>query len=258
MKTVILAGGRGTRLAEETGRIPKPMVRIGDRPILWHIMRTYATYGFDEFVLALGYKGEMIKEYFLNYRPLNSDLTLDLATGNHREVNTTLPDWTIDLVDTGQNTMTGGRVLRLRDWIGDQTFMLTYGDGLADVDIRALVDFHRSHGRLATVTAVRPPARFGALTITDGRVVEFAEKPQVGEGWINGGFLVLEPQVIEYLEDDSTIWEHEPLEELARDGQLMAFEHDGYWQAMDTLREKQILETEWQSGHAPWMVWSDE
>ncbi len=231
------------------------MVEIGGRPILWHIMNIYATAGFREFVVALGYKGEVIKEYFLNFYTMNSDLTISLADGSVRVRGGSPPDWTVHLVDTGEKTQTGGRVKRLERWIGNDAFMLTYGDGVADIDIGALLKFHRSHGRLATVTAVRPPARFGELEFDGKRVLQFHEKPQVGEGWINGGFFVLEPGVFSYVDGDETLWEREPLERLAKDGELMAYRHDGFWQPMDTLREKRLLESYWSSGDAPWKWW---
>jgi glucose-1-phosphate cytidylyltransferase len=255
MKTVILAGGRGTRLAEETTVRPKPMVEIGDRPILRHILQLYAAQGFKEFVLALGYKGEMIKDYFLNVHALASDLTLDLGTGERIVHDRAALDWRVHMVDTGADTQTGGRIRRLRSWVGDGRFMLTYGDGLADVDLRALLAFHRAHGKLATVTAVRPPARFGGIRFDGDQVVEFLEKPQTGEGWINGGFFVLEPGVLDYIEGDDTVWERGPLERLARDGQLCAFRHEGFFQPMDTVREKLVLEALWASGNAPWSRW---
>jgi glucose-1-phosphate cytidylyltransferase len=248
---VILAGGRGTRLAEETATLPKPMVEIGGRPLLWHIMQIYANHGYREFLVACGYKGEIIKEYFHNYVIHHSDYFVDLRDGARQMVNTNGLDWRIGVIDTGIETMTGGRILRLARWIAGETFMVTYGDGVSDVNIGALVAFHRSHGRLATVTAVRPPARFGALALDDARVTEFSEKPQAGEGWINGGFFVFEPGVLAYLEDDRTILEREPLERLAHDGELMAYRHAGFWQPMDTLRDKQLLETLWAQG-APW------
>ncbi len=253
MKVVILCGGLGTRLSEETQVRPKPMVDIGDRPILSHIMQIYSRHGFNEFVLALGYKGEVIKDYFLNYHARQSDLTIHLKSGKVEYTRPTAEDWTVTLVDTGQASQTGGRLLRLRSHVEPTgTFMLTYGDGVADVDVNALLAFHRSHGKLATVTAVRPPARFGDLSIESEQVMHFEEKPQAGEGWINGGFFVFEPQVFNYLGDDLTILEKAPLERLAADGQLMAYRHSGYWQSMDTLRDKQALEQLWNTGNAPW------
>jgi glucose-1-phosphate cytidylyltransferase len=255
MKVVILAGGVGSRLQEETVVRPKPMVEIGGKPLLWHIMNIYAAHGFEEFVLALGYKSEFVKDYFLNFYPLNNDLTVELGSGKHSVHDRIHPQWHVHMVDTGIETLTGGRINRLRSWIGTQTFMLTYGDGVADINIPELLRFHRSHGKLATVTAVHPPSRFGTLIIEKDRVAQFEEKSQAGEGWVNGGFFVLEPGIFEYIEDDSTIWERRPMERLAKDGELMAFKHDGFWQPMDTLREKQILESFWASGKAPWKVW---
>jgi len=257
VKVVILAGGLGTRLAEETVVVPKPMVEIGGWPILWHIMRIYAEQQFDEFVIALGYKGEAIKRYFFDYQALRGSLTIDLAT-RHVTPHDRQPDsWKIHLVETGADTNTGGRVLRLRAFLQDETFMLTYGDGVADVDLRAVLAFHHGHGKLATVTAVRPPARFGGLTIDDSSAVKtFSEKPQIGEGWINGGFMVLEPGIFKYLAEDDSSLEADALESIAADGQLMAYRHPGFWQCMDTLRDKRQLEHLWTSGSAPWKLWA--
>jgi glucose-1-phosphate cytidylyltransferase len=258
MKVIILAGGLGTRLAEETTVRPKPMVEIGGKPILDHIMRWYASFGFKEFIVALGYKGEQIKSYFLNYYMLNSDITVSLKDGSFTARESHRDDWVVHLAETGTNTMTGGRLKRLQRWLSDaldpaeDTFMMTYGDGLSNVDVQKLVAFHRAHGKLATVTAVRPPARFGGLAFEGDRITRFIEKPQTGEGWINGGFFVLNKKVLDYIEGDETFWERDPMERLAEDGQLMAYRHDGFWQPMDTLREKQLLEDLWQSGHAPW------
>lgn len=253
MKVIIMAGGFGTRLSEETVLRPKPMVEIGGKPILWHIMNHYSLHNIRHFIIALGYKGDMIKEYFLNYYKLNSDLSLDLATGEAVIHGGEHPDWKVDLVDTGLETLTGGRLGRLERWLGDdQTFMMTYGDGLSDVDVGDLAEFHESHGRLATVTTVRPPARFGSIALEEDRVSEFAEKSQSTEGWINGGFFVLDRGVMDYIESDETSWEVGPLHRLASDGELMGYRHDGFWQPMDTLREKQLLEKMWASGEAPW------
>jgi glucose-1-phosphate cytidylyltransferase len=255
MKVVILAGGLGTRLAEETGVKPKPMIEIGGRPLLWHIMQIYGHHGLDEFVVCLGYLGSVIKEYFINYTTLNSDVECDLRTGAVKFVNRG-PPWRIALVDTGEATMTGGRIRRVAERLRDGTFMLTYGDGVADVDIRALLAFHRSHGKLATVTAVRPPGRFGVLDVErGGRVAEFREKPDDETGWINGGFFVVEPGVLDYIDGDATSWEHQPLRRLAADGELMAFEHRGFWQAVDTVHDKRRLEGLWEGGAPPWRVW---
>lgn len=254
MKVVILAGGRGTRLAEETSVRPKPMVEVGRHPLLWHIMQIYAHHGFKDFLVACGYKGEVIKEYFNNFFILNSDYEIDLGSGDRRVVNEAGVDWKVGVVDTGTDTMTGGRILRLRPWLEERTFMVTYGDGVADIDLKELVAWHRDHHRLATVTAVRPPARFGGLDLEGDVVRNFTEKPQAGGGWINGGFFVFEPGVFDYLEDDDSILERDPLEHMARDGELMAFRHKGFWQPMDTLRDKLNLESMWEDG-APWKVW---
>ncbi|HIK58608.1 MAG: glucose-1-phosphate cytidylyltransferase [Nitrospira sp.] len=258
MKTIILAGGLGSRLAEETTSRPKPMVEIGGHPILWHIMNIYAAHGFKEFIIACGYKGECIKTYFSNFRLYNADLSIDLGKGTTNLHNNRGPDWHVTLIDTGMGTQTGGRIKRLKQWVGNQCVMMTYGDGVGDINIRSLLEFHRSHGRLATMTAVRPPARFGGLEFDGDQVVRFQEKPQTTEGWINGGFMVLEPAVLDYIEGDQTIFERGPLERLAKDGQLMAYRHNGFWQPMDTLREKQLLEELWQGGNALWKVWNDE
>jgi glucose-1-phosphate cytidylyltransferase len=254
MKVAILAGGAGSRLAEETQVRPKALVEIGGRPILWHIMTHYAHHGFNEFVIALGYKGEMIKKYIVDYCSLNSNLTVNLHSGEVTAHGGSRPNWIVELVDTGIPTMTGGRIKRLAPHLGDGTFMLTWCDGLSDVDLNDLLAFHRAHGKLATLTAVRPPARYGHLMFDGERVAEFSEKPQIGEGWINGAFFVLEPGVFDYIDGDATVWEREPLEGLARDGQLMAYRHASFWQCMDTLREKHILETLWQSGNPPWQA----
>lgn len=246
----------GTRLSEETLLKPKPMVEIGGKPILWHIMKIYAQHGHKEFVLALGFKGEVIKDYFLNYYPHSSDVTVDLATGKVTSANPKAEDWIVHMINTGRDTMTGGRLLRLEPFLKLKgTFMLTYGDGVADIDINALLAFHHRHGRLATVTAVRPHARFGSILFEGDRVSEFKEKPQTGEGWINGGFFVFEPGVFAYLHGDAMVLEEEPLENLARDGQLMAYKHFGFWHCMDTLRDRNSLEAMWLKGTAPWRIW---
>jgi len=258
MKTVILAGGLGTRLSELTANKPKPMAEIGGRPILWHIMNSYASYGYTEFVIALGYKAEMIKEYFLNFFAINNDLTVDLSNGETMIHDGRQPNWRIHLIDTGLNTQTGGRIKRLKKWIGNETFLMTYGDGVSDVNIQKLVEFHREHGKLATVTAVHPPARFGGLVLDGNRVVEFSEKNQSKEGWINGGFFVLEPEIFDTIEDDATLWERGPLDLLAARRELIAYHHEGFWQPMDTLREHRLLESLWESGKAPWQVKSAE
>ena len=258
MKVAILAGGKGTRLAEETEIRPKPMVTIGGRPILWHILRHYAHYGHKNFYIALGYKGEIIKRYIVDHSSLQGDLTVDLCKGSvisHANGMHEL-DWMINLIETGEDTQTGGRIKRLAPYIGRETFMLTWGDGVSNVDLDQLIAFHKSHGRLATITAVRPPARYGRLDLEGDKVAHFAEKPQLSEGWINGAFFVLEPEVFNYIDADHTVWEKEPMERLAAEGQLMAYRHDSFWQCMDTLREKHLLEELWQRGNAPWKVWS--
>ena len=255
MKIVILAGGFGTRLAEETEVKPKPMVEIGGRPILWHIMKHYAHYGFKEFFIALGYKGEVIKRYFLDYYALNGNITVNLSDGGVRVDNQKSEDWIVHLMDTGLQSMTGGRIKRLMPWLKDETFMVTYGDGVSNVNLQDLLKFHRSHGKIATVTAVRPPARFGGLIFNGDLVARFTEKPQTGEGWINGGFLVLEPGILEYLEGENSILESDGLEPLAEAGQLAAYRHPDFWQCMDTLRDLRRLESLWQSGNPPWKLW---
>lgn len=252
MLVVILAGGKGTRLSEETQSRPKPMVEIGGRPILWHLMSFFASHGHRDFMVACGYRGEMIKEYFRDIAMHESDFVVDLRDGSMTVLKESQLDWRVGVVDTGLETMTGGRIRRLRPHIGAERFMCTYGDGLSDVDLAALVAFHEAHGRLATVTAVRPPARFGGLSLDGDAVREFTEKPQAEAGWINGGFFVFEPGVFDYLGGDDSILEREPLERLARDGQLMAFRHPGFFQPMDTLRERNLLESLWSSGQAPW------
>lgn len=257
MKVAVLAGGYGSRLAEETEIRPKPMVEIGGRPILWHIMRYYYSYGYNQFVVALGYKGEYIKRYFLDYCHLTSDLRVDFRSGEVTASNGLRPDWIVDLVDTGIKTQTGGRIKRLKPYMGGETFMLTWGDGVSNVDLDKLLAFHRAHGKLATLTAVRPPARYGYMNFNGDQVTAFMEKAQLMEGWINGAFFVLEPGVFDYIDGDETVWEHEPLERLAREGQLMAYKHESYWQCMDTLREKHLLEAIWESGKAPWKNWED-
>ena len=257
MKAVILAGGLGTRLAEETGVRPKPMVEVGGRPIIWHIMKIYSHFGINDFVICLGYKGYMIKEYFANYGLHMSDVTIDLRKGGMDVHRSHAEDWRISLIDTGDETMTGGRLKRAIPYIGDdETFCLTYGDGVGDVDIAALIEFHRAHGKRATVTAVRPLSRFGQLALDGDKVSAFAEKPIDEGGWINGGFFVLSRDVGDYIEGDASIWERDPLEKLASDGELHAFFHKGYWQPMDTLRDRQQLEELWASRSAPWKIWA--
>ena len=258
MKVGILAGGFGTRLAEETEVRPKPMIEIGGNPILWHIMKLYDVYGHTDFVVALGYKGEYIKRYMVDFSSLSGNLSVSTLSGTVRcQTGEQTPDWQLELIDTGGQTNTGGRIKRLQPYMGNETFMLTWGDGVSDINLDKLLDFHRSHGKLVTLTAVRPPARFGALEISDGRIEQFTEKPQIGEGWINGAFFVCEPGVFDYIEGDATLFEKEPLEALAKDGQLMAYQHTGFWQCMDTLRDKYLLNSLWDSGQAPWKTWKD-
>jgi glucose-1-phosphate cytidylyltransferase len=257
MKAVILAGGFGTRLSEETAVRPKPMVEIGGKPILWHIMKLYSAHGIDEFVVCLGYKGYVIKEYFANYFLHTCDVTFDVADGSMEIHRSTAEPWRVTLVDTGDRTMTGGRIKRVLPYIGEETFCLTYGDGVADIDIAQLVRFHQAHGKLATVTAVQPPGRFGALEVAEGSdlVTGFSEKPRGDNAWINGGFFVLAPEVGRYIEGDDSVWEEEPMRGLAADGPLATYRHEGFWQAMDTLREHRLLERLWESGRAPWKRW---
>jgi len=255
MKVVILAGGHGTRLADETEVNPKPMVPIGGRPLLWHIMKGYAAQGFKEFFIALGYKGEIIKRYFMDYHGLVKSVTVELATGRTNFHESQIEDWIVHLMDTGLTTPTGGRVKRLQPWLEDGTFMLTYGDGVGDVDLQQLLDFHRKHGKVATITAVRPPARFGAISFNGEAAVEFMEKPQTGEGWINGGFMCLEPRVFDYLQTEQDSLEADALERLAADRELVAYKHDHFWQCMDTIRDVRVLESLWQGGRAPWKNW---
>jgi glucose-1-phosphate cytidylyltransferase len=257
MKVAILAGGLGTRLSEETVNKPKPMVEIGGRPILWHIMMHYYHHGFKDFVIALGYKAEIIKKYMVDYCSLNSNMTVNLRNGEIKLHEGYQPDWTVDLIDTGLYTNTGGRIKRLAPYVNNETFMLTWGDGVSDINIKELLAFHRSHGKMATLTAVHPPARFGHLDLDGNQIVEFSEKPQTREGWINGAFFVLEPEVFDYIEGDDTQWEKAPLENLAKDGQLMAYKYTGFWQCMDTIRDKKRLEKLWDSGDAPWKTWQE-
>ncbi|TFG66924.1 MAG: glucose-1-phosphate cytidylyltransferase [Anaerolineales bacterium] len=255
MKAVILAGGFGTRISEETHLKPKPMIEIGGKPILWHIMKVYSAYGINEFIICCGYKGYMIKAYFANYSLHNSDVTFDMQT-NERIIHLQYAEpWRVTLVDTGEDTMTGGRLKRIRQHLEVEDFCFTYGDGLSDVNISELIEFHRAHGRLATVTAVQPPGRFGVLNMDNERVSSFLEKPQGDGTWINGGFFVLSPKVIDYIADDKSIWEREPMERLAMENELVAFRHDGFWHSMDTLRDKTRLEDLWNTGKAPWKKW---
>ncbi|MCK4270072.1 MAG: glucose-1-phosphate cytidylyltransferase [Methanogenium sp.] len=257
MKTLILAGGLGTRLAEETYTIPKPMVEIGGRPIIWHIMKQYSHYGFNDFVVLLGYKGYVIKEYFANYFLHHSDVTIDLAENSIEIHQSTSEPWKVTLIDTGLHTQTGGRVLRARDYIGDERFMLTYGDGVSDVDINRLLAFHESHKKLMTMTAIQPEGRFGSIDAgTDGKITSFVEKPPGDGAWINGGYFVCEPEVFDYLQDgDDTILERDPLESLAADGEIYSYQHKGFWKCMDTLRDKTQLEELWETGKRPWVLW---
>ena len=255
MKVVILAGGLGTRLQEETVVKPKPMVEIGQRPILWHIMKHYAHYGFNEFVVALGYLGEVIKRYFLDYYMVNNSISVNLSNGEVTVQHRQSEDWTVHLIDTGLHTLTGGRVKNLQSWLQNETFMLTYGDGVSNVDLQALLRFHKTHGRLATMTAVRPPARFGGIIFENDLAIRFTEKPQIGEGWINGGFLVFEPGVFDYIDNDQSSLEADVMERLVDDSQLAVYQHGDFWQCMDTLRDKRLLERLWQD-NPPWKVWS--
>lgn len=253
MKVILLAGGHGTRLSEYTEAIPKPMVTVGGRPILWHIMRTYAHFGHGDFLIALGYKAEIVKEYFLNYRALNADFTVDLSSGVVRPHQMDDVDWRVTLVDTGLNSMTGGRVKRMRPFVGEETCMLSYGDCLSDVDLEALIAFHRKMGKMVTVTAVHPTARFGELELDGDTVTSFREKPQLGQGWVNGGYFVVEPRFFDLIADDATVLEKEPLETAADMGELCAYRHESFWQCMDTKRDRDYLEELWQNGHPEWL-----
>lgn len=255
MKTVILAGGLGTRLSEETHLKPKPMVEIGGRPILWHILKIYSSHGINDFVICAGYKGYLIKEYFANYFLHMSDVTFDMSNNSMEVHQKNAEPWKITVVDTGDETMTGGRIKRVKDYIGDETFCCTYGDGVGDIDITALIDFHKRSGRLASLTGVQPPGRFGAIDLDKDKVLSFQEKPQGDGSWINGGFFVLNPSVIDLIADDSTIWETEPLEQLAKQGELGIYRHQGFWRPMDTLRDRVELESLWDSQSAPWKIW---
>ncbi len=256
MKVVLLAGGFGTRISEESHLKPKPMIEIGEKPIIWHIMKLYSHYGFNDFIVCLGYKGYIIKEYFANYFLHQSDITIDLQKNKIQIHDSKSEPWSVTLVDTGLNTLTGGRIRKVGKYIGNETFMLTYGDGVSDVNIGRLLEFHKSHGRLATITAIQPSGRFGALSVDSGdSVFAFQEKPKGDNAWINGGFFVLEPEIIEYLQGDDVLWEKQPLERLARDNQLLAYRHYGFWKPMDTLRDKLELENLWTSGTPPWKVW---
>lgn len=256
MKAVILAGGLGTRLSEETVLKPKPMVEVGGKPILWHIMNIYARHGVTEFIIAAGYKAEIIKEYFLNFYALNSDVSINLSNGDVTVHNGAQLPWTVHIADTGMYTMTGGRLKQLKKWLaGDETFHFTYGDGVADIDIKKLEAFHEAHGKLATVTTVRTPARFGRISFAENDVCRFHEKPESGDGWINGGYFVLNKKVLDYIADDRTVWEREPIEKLSDEGELIGYQHNGFWSCMDTLKEKTMLEELWAGGKAPWKIW---
>lgn len=259
MKAVILAGGLGTRIAEESDYRPKPLVEVGGKPLLWHIMKAYSAHGINDFIICLGYKGYLIKEFFFNYYKHMSDIVVDLKTGEHKIISNHAENWRVTLIDTGVNTMTGGRLKRIAPYLEQEAFCLTYGDGLADINISEEIAFHGRHGKLATVAAVRPPGRFGVLNINSaGMVFKFDEKPSDEAGWINGGFFVLQPQIIDYIEDDHTLWERDPLMHLAKEGELAAYHHTGFWQPCDTLRDKRNLEALWASGKAPWRIWDDQ
>lgn len=256
MKVVLLAGGFGTRISEESHLKPKPMIEIGDMPILWHIMKSYSAYGYNDFVICCGYKSYVIKEYFADYYLHRSDVTFDFRDNNSMEIHTNFAEpWKVTLIDTGLNTMTGGRVKRIQKYIGDEAFMLTYGDGVSDVDISKLVEYHKSHGKIATMTAIQPDGRFGVLDIENNQINAFREKSKEDSGFINAGFMVLEPKIFDYIKGDSTVLEREPLETVAKEGQLMAYKHIGFWQCMDTQRDKQLLEELWNNGQAPWRIW---
>jgi glucose-1-phosphate cytidylyltransferase len=254
MKVAILAGGLGSRISEETVSRPKPMVEIGGRPMLWHVMKLYSSRGFNHFVIAVGYKGEVIKRWFADQAELGGNLRIRMQDNRVEVTASDCEDWVVDVVETGPSTQTGGRIRRLQPYLGDERFMLTWGDGVSDVDLSALIAFHEGHGRMATLTAVRPPARYGHLQFEGDRIIEFTEKPQIGEGWVNGAFFVLEPGVFDYIAGDATVWEQEPLEGLAKDGELMAYRHSGFWQCMDTLRDRKLLESLWNDGDPPWTI----